>query len=110
MNYTEAEVDAVALAIVNDDQRMAGRVGFARMDEAYEPSIYRSNARAALAARDALFEVVGERWEVRIDGEVDHCGTDPDPMHGHARMVRSRDGLTADEVTVVHVTTKRRKR
>lgn len=104
--YSDEEVDVVALAIA----RGAGCTHADTLVQIAGIELWRSLARAALAARDALFEVVGERWEVRVDGEVDHYGSDPDAMHKHARMIRSRDGLTDEECKVIHVTTKRRKR
>jgi hypothetical protein len=127
MNYTEAEVDAVALAILNDDvrtgwMRLGNKAGvpfdtFAEADRELPNlgEVYRSNARAALAARDALFETTGERWEVRWPVRLD----EPRGPHAVSRCTTSenahdeanemRDGAFIG-VKVVRITTKRRKR
>ena len=56
MKYTEVEVDSVAVAIHEACQTtMPG----------YSDDRWRTAARAALAARDALFETVAERCEAR---------------------------------------------
>ena len=125
--YTEAEVDAVALAILNDDvrtgwMRLGNKAGvpfdtFAEADRELPNlgEVYRSNARAALAARDALFETTGERWEVRWpvrrdDPHGPHAvgrGTTSENAHAEAKVMR--DGAFVG-VKVVRITTKRRKR
>ena len=106
--YTDAEVDAVALAIVNAqlnqpllrlaecDGRIAGGA-----------ALVRECARAALAARDALFEPVGERWEARGDsGLWRRC-----PSRDAAHRERTQLALLGHEsARVVRVVTKRRKR
>ena len=117
--YTDAEVDAIALAILNDDARTGrmrlgnkARVPFDTFAEADRElpnlgEVYRSNARAALAARDALFETVGERWEVR-DGEGYSY-----PHETRDAAVEERDDLLAhgfENASLVRITTKRRKR
>jgi hypothetical protein len=104
--YTEAEVDAVALAIVNSDRAAGGDKPIQSLSQSMSPLIYRSNARAALAARDALFEVKREKWHV--EGEVLFDGPYFRSRDAHDAAVGHRsEGI---ECTVVHVTAKRRKR
>lgn len=65
--YTDAEIDAVALAARNAHCVATGfrpYQGMSYMGES-ERHNWRAVARAALAARDALFEVVRERWVIR---------------------------------------------
>lgn len=110
--YTDAEVDAVALAIRNSafmgpSVTHIGQCGYC--------GLWRTAARAALAARDALFEVTGERWEVRWPVRLDEpCGVHAvsrctTSENAHAEANEMRDGAYIG-VRVVHVTTKRRKR
>ncbi len=110
--YTEAEVDAVALAMVSEDR---GYKVVAFDGSTSNANWWRRQARAALAARDALFETVAERWEVRWPVRLD----EPRGVHAvsrcttrenaHAEANEMRDGAYIG-VRVVHVTTKRRKR
>lgn len=113
--YTDTEVAAVALAIANSDRAAGGDKPIQSLSQSMSPLIYRSNARAALSARDALFETVAERWEVRWpvrldepDGvyAVSRCTTGEN-AHAEANEMRDRALIG---VRVVHVTTKRRKR
>jgi hypothetical protein len=107
MRYTEAEVDAVALAIANSDRAAGGDRPIQSLSQSMSPLIYRSNARAALAARDALFETVAERWDVITRGGIRwRCGTQIVARY-HRDNFRSQGHRSA---RVVHVTTKRRKR
>ena len=115
--YTDAEVDAVALAIVNAARDFYGerRAKAITGGEVASPACVRAEARAALAARDALFEVVGERWEVRWPVRLDEprgahavsrCTTSEN-AHAEANEMRDRAFVG---VRVARVTTKRRKR
>lgn len=105
--YSDDEVDAVALAILNSDRADVGLVLFSSLEQAFSPDSYRRSARAALAARDALFEVVDERWEAR-DGEGYSY-----PYETRDVAAEERDELLAhgfENASLVHVVTKRRKR
>ena len=104
--YTDAEVDAVALAIQNCDRDAVGLRPIGELDD--HGDIFRRKARAALAARDALFEVVGDTWAVRHDD-----GHDVERYPDKARARETADMFGASgggPYHLVHVTTKRRKR
>lgn len=103
--YTDEDVDAVALAIVN--HRIARMMLPALTSlEGLSCDDIRAEARAALAARDALFEIAAERWEARSDGTV-NWAVSRDEAHRVAGVWRKNGYADAQ---VVHVTTKRRKR
>lgn len=108
MKYSDEEVDAVALAILNMDRKGVGLLPAKRLTEAsVPPTVYRLRAEAALEARDALFETVGERWEVRcMTGEYAFSRASED--EALELVERRRQGGYRSRV--VHVTTKRRKR
>lgn len=101
--YTDAEVDAVALAIRAEWNTNK----LAHIGESPNADLWRRAARAALAARDALFETVAERWEAR-DGEGYNY-----PYETRDVAAEERDELLAhglENASLVHVVTKRRKR
>lgn len=100
--YTEAEVDAVALAMYRADRAN----DTAALSTAKNADRWRRTARAALAARDALFEIAAERWEARSDGTV-NWAVSRDEAHRVAGVWRKNGYADAH---VVHVTMKRRKR
>ena len=106
MRYTEAEVDAVALAIANAERADDMLPPASHVDRVRDPDSFRRNARAALAARDALFETVAERYEVHSDDGYYEAHSRKD-AHEVARNWRRRKFTS---VKVVRVTTKRRKR
>jgi hypothetical protein len=107
MKHTDAEVDAVALAILNDDRASIGAEPYRLVDSSPSAAIYRRNARAALAARDALFETVWERILVR--GTALYAGPyDSIDSARTAAIVWRRRGVV--DARPVRVTTKRRKR
>lgn len=97
MKYTDAEVDKVALAV---------REACKFLMPGYPQEHWRAAARAALAARDSLFETVDERWEVQVGGKIDNYYGDAEVMREWAQQVRE---LT-DGVKVVHVTRKRKRK
>jgi hypothetical protein len=107
MSYTDAEVDAVALAIANAERADDMLPPASHVDQVLDPDSFRRHARAALAARDALFEPVGERWEARGDsGLWRRC-----PSRDAAHRERTQLALLGHEsARVVRVVTKRRKR
>ena len=106
MKYTDAEVDAVALAIANSD-RDESRGPLDALELCSIAELYRSNARAALAARDALLETVGERWEVRGDRGFSRRCASRDAAHRERTQLAL---LGHESARVVRVVTKRRKR
>jgi hypothetical protein len=103
MRYTEAEVDAVALAIVN----AASGLTYSSIERSASPGYWRDAARAALAARDALFEPVGEQWEARGDSGFSRRCASRDAAHRERTQLAL---LGHESARVVRVTTKRRKR
>lgn len=110
MKYTDEEVDAVALAILNGDRNVWGLGPARNVSESSGREDYRRRARAALAARDALFEVVGERWEVRYKVRGLECKSDElDGREARSFARNLRDSIDAT-ACATHVTTKRRKR
>ena len=108
--YTNAEVDAVALAIFNAATEFTSSSRVKQIEHIVaigNPTKWRAMARAALAARDALFELVHEKWELRDKGGV------YDREFGDsitALLFRDHHNRRGNECSVVHVTTKRRKR
>lgn len=107
--YSDEEIDKVALAILNDDRRRWGDEPLAELTGIFAADSYRDRARVALAAREKLFKVVRDRWEVRIDNKVyDHSG-DAKAMREWAQYIREQNNLT-DEVKVFHVITRRKKK
>ena len=112
MTYTDAEVDAVALAMVNAQRKFLFNPPLLRLAEcdgriAGGAELVRECARAALAARDALLETVGERWEARGDSGFSRRCASRDAAHRERTQLAL---LGHESARVVHVTTKRRKR
>lgn len=110
--YTDEDVDAVALAIRN-----AAFTGSAvtHIGQCGNCGRWRDAARAALAARDALFETVAERWEVRwpVRRHEPNGAHDAVRAASYQRANAEADKMRASGfvgVVVVSVTTKRRKR
>ena len=107
MKYTDAEIDAVALAILNSDRaNYPWPLPAAHsLDECSDPDRYRRQARAALAARDALFEVARELWVIDFDdGSRLAYGYDTQAK------ARAQASQFVEPCHVVRITTKRRKR
>lgn len=107
MKFTDQEIDSIALAIYNAAREAAAQPKVESLGAVHQPLPWRMAARAALAARDALFEVVGDTWAVRHDD-----GHDVERYPDKARARETADMFGASgggPYHLVHVTTKRRK-
>lgn len=107
MKFTDAEIDSIALAIYNAAREAGGQLKADSLGAVHQPTPWRMAARAALAAREELLEVVGGHICVR--GEALYVG----PFNSlesasEAATVWRRRGVV--DAHPVHVTRKRRKR
>lgn len=104
MKFTDQEIDSIALAIYNAAREAAAQPKVESLGAVHQPLPWRMAARAALEAREALFETVGEMWF--IDGA--RGGWARNTREEMRQLVQEKRGAGVD-VRVRHVTTKRRK-
>lgn len=107
--YTDAYVDAVVVAMFNAATEFTGSPRVQQIEHVASignPTKWRAMARAALEAREALFDVVGDRLEVQ-DGEG-FCYPHADRESAFCERNEMREG-GLEHARVVRVTTKRRK-
>lgn len=105
MKFTDQEIDSIALAIYNAARDASGQARAESLGAVHQPLPWRMAARAALEAREALFETVGERWVVEVVGGRTTYWS---PLNA----LRAREGVRKRgcEAKVIHITAKRRKR
>ena len=107
MKFTDAEIDSIALSIYNASREWNGQLPAESLGVVHQPTPWRMAARAALVARDALFETTGERWEARGDNGFSRRCASRDAAHRERTQLAL---LGHESARVVRVTTKRRKR